>query len=82
MCVAVPLKVVELIEGAFGDVAVVEAGGVRRTVALDIVDRRPQPGEYVLVHAGFAIHTLSSDAGRETLALFAEMAREIPASSK
>ncbi len=76
MCVAVPLKVLEVGAGPVGEVAVVDAGGVRREVPLDIVDRMPKPGEYVLVHAGFAIHTLTQEAGEETLALFSAVAGE------
>ena len=50
MCLAVPLKIIE-INGPDG---VGEACGVRRAIRLDFI-RDPKPGEYVMVHAGFAI---------------------------
>ncbi|NPA94742.1 MAG: HypC/HybG/HupF family hydrogenase formation chaperone [Thermodesulfobacteria bacterium] len=78
MCLAVPMKVLE-IEGDQDDflsppVAVVEAQGTRATVRLDIVDRFPTPGDYVIVHAGFAIHTLTEEEAMKSLGLLADMA--------
>lgn len=70
MCVAVPGVIVEL----GGDrSAVVDFMGVRRRVALDLVEDA-RPGEYVLVHAGFAIRKLDEDEARETVRLFRELA--------
>jgi hydrogenase expression/formation protein HypC len=70
MCVAVPGVVVELGEDRG---AVVDFMGVRRRVALDLVEDA-RPGEYVLVHAGFAIRKLDEDEARETVRLFKELA--------
>ncbi|NVM57328.1 MAG: HypC/HybG/HupF family hydrogenase formation chaperone [Desulfobacterales bacterium] len=69
MCVAVPMKVIE-IDG--GDVRV-ELGGVTRHARLDIVDERPKVGEYVIVHAGFALHRVDPEEARITLELWKEM---------
>ncbi len=80
MCLAVPMEVIETrgSEDDFLDppVAVVEAQGTRATVRLDIVDRMPGPGDYVIVHAGFAIHTLSKKEAEKSLELFDEMAEK------
>ena len=51
MCLGVPGVVVEIA----GAQAVVDFRGVRRKVALDIVDEPVVPGNHVLVHVGFAI---------------------------
>ncbi len=82
MCLAVPMKVIEL-EGEQDDffnppVATVEAEGMMRKIRLDIVDRFPRVGDYVIVHAGFAIHTLSPGEANESLRLFDEMGKYIP----
>lgn len=50
MCLAIPAKIIE----CRGEWARVEVGGVEREVNVAFVDD-PQPGDYVLLHAGFAI---------------------------
>lgn len=62
MCYAVPGKVVE----KNGDLGVVDFGnGVRREVILAMVDA--SVGDYVLVHAGYAIKVLDEESAREIL---------------
>jgi hydrogenase expression/formation protein HypC len=56
-----------------GDAAVVELGGVRREISLMLLDD-VSVGEWVIVHAGFAIERLSEEAALQTLALFREIA--------
>ena len=53
MCLAVPLKIVEI----DGLNAVGEVEGLRRRMRLDFI-KEPKLGEYVIVHAGFAIERL------------------------
>lgn len=72
MCLGVPGKVVELT----GEVAVVDFWGVRRKVALDVVDEPVAVGDHVLVHVGFAIRRIAPEDLEETLAFFAAMAAE------
>ncbi len=66
-------------QGNFLDppVALVEARSTRVRVRLDIVDRMPKPGDFVIVHPGFAIHTLTRDEARKSLELFEDMARDV-----
>jgi len=68
MCLAVPMKVVEV----SGTRAVVELGGVRKPVSLDLLEG-VEAGEYVIVHAGFAIEKLKPDEAQKTLDLFREL---------
>ncbi|MBC8208177.1 MAG: HypC/HybG/HupF family hydrogenase formation chaperone [Desulfobulbaceae bacterium] len=70
MCLAVPMQVREINDWS----AVVELEGIQREVRLDIVDRRPVVGDYVIVHAGFAIHTLDAEEAKTNLRLMQEMA--------
>jgi len=60
MCLAIPAKIVEL----NGQDAVVEVHGVRRRCNVAFVDQ-PRLGDYVLVHAGFAIRKWSEADLRE-----------------
>jgi hydrogenase expression/formation protein HypC len=69
MCLGVPAKVVE----RTGDTGFVELGGVRREISLMLLDD-VSVGEWVIVHAGFAIERLSEEEARQTLALFREIA--------
>lgn len=58
-------------------IAVVDENGLNREVRLDIVDRWPKEGDYVIVHAGFAIHTLDPDEAETNLKLLKEMADHV-----
>jgi hydrogenase expression/formation protein HypC len=69
MCLAIPVKVVELREG---DQAMVDVGGVRKEISLALVDGIVV-GDYVILHVGFAIQKLDPEEAEKTLALFAEL---------
>ena len=82
MCLAVPMKV-EKVEGDPDDftqnqIATVTMEGVSKQVRLDVVDRWPQLGDYVIVHAGFAIHTLVEEEAKRNIALIKELASHMP----
>ena len=68
MCLAVPLKIIE-IDGMNG---VGEVEGIRRSMRLDFI-REPKLGEYVIVHAGFAIERLNESQALEDIAAWAEV---------
>jgi hydrogenase expression/formation protein HypC len=71
MCLAVPAEVLELREN---DMALTELGGVRKDVSLMLVDD-VEAGDYVLVHAGFAIEKIDKVEAEKTLELFEEIAK-------
>jgi hydrogenase expression/formation protein HypC len=58
------------VKSIVGDEAEVEVGGVKNKVRLDIIDERPEVGDFVIVHAGFAIRRLDREEALETLKLF------------
>lgn len=70
MCLALPALVTELLPD---DLAKVELGGVTKEVSLALV-ADVQPGDYVIVHVGYALQRLDAAEAEKTLALFAEMA--------
>lgn len=70
MCLAIPAKVLAVSDDGNG---MIEIGGVRKEVSLLLVDN-VQPGDYVIIHVGFAIARLDEEEARKTLALFAEVA--------
>lgn len=67
MCLAVPLK----IQSIDGKRAVGEAGGLSQTVRVDFLPELI-PGDYVMVHAGFAIRKLTEEQAKENLAAIRE----------
>jgi hydrogenase expression/formation protein HypC len=70
MCLGIPGKIVEM----NGNRGIVEFGTVRRAIDLRLVDSLAV-GDYVLVHAGFAINKIDEEEARKTLDLIAEMER-------
>ena len=74
MCLAIPVRVLRRLDA---DQAIINAGGVEKRVSLALVPEAVAD-DYVLVHAGYAISRLDPDEALRTLALFAEMQREMP----
>lgn len=68
MCLAIPLKIVEI----DGMDAVGEVEGLRRRMRLDFI-REPKLGEYVIVHAGFAIERLPEKQALADIEAWAEV---------
>ncbi|MFW2366462.1 MAG: HypC/HybG/HupF family hydrogenase formation chaperone [Desulforhopalus sp.] len=59
-------------------VATVDADGISKEVRLDIVDHWPSIGDYVIIHAGFAIHSLVEREALKNIALLRELAENTP----
>ena len=69
MCLAMPMKVVEIHRSESGvetEEGVGELGGVRRKVSFKLLDK-VELGDYVLVHAGFAIAVVDEAEARQTI---------------
>jgi hydrogenase expression/formation protein HypC len=65
MCLAIPIRVEELLGD---DMARVTLGGVSKIVSVALLDD-VRPGDYVLIHVGFALTRLDPDEAEQTLAL-------------
>jgi hydrogenase expression/formation protein HypC len=70
MCLAVPSKIVALQD----QMATIDMAGVRQEISLILLPEPVVLGDYVLVHAGFAVHRIDEAAAAETLNLLREMA--------
>ena len=70
MCLATPMRIEKLMEGGR---AIVSQGNVKVEVSVALL-QNPKEGEHVIVHAGFAIETLSLVEAEERLALFRRLA--------
>jgi hydrogenase expression/formation protein HypC len=82
MCLAIPMRVIR-VEGDPNDfttnqIATVDADGISRQIRLDVVDHWPAVGDYVIIHAGFAIHSLVEEEALKNIALLRELAENTP----
>ncbi len=68
MCLAIPLQLLEI----NGNTAVGEAMGMRREIRVDFIEN-PQVGDYVIVHAGFAIERLPEQQALDDLEAWEEV---------
>ena len=76
MCLGIPAQ---LVAGETGhpDLVMAEVGGVPRTVNVGLLDERPGPGDWILVHMGFALNVMTAEEAADALdALGAERAAE------
>ena len=71
MCLAVPMEIVEI----NGDVAVTQADGTSTKANISLIENL-QVGDYVIVHAGFAIEKLDQQEAEARLDLFKELAEK------
>ena len=70
MCLAVPMKLIAI---ESPDIGLAELEGVRYEVNLSLIES-PAIGDYVIVHAGFAIEKLDEEEARQRIELFKTMA--------
>jgi hydrogenase expression/formation protein HypC len=70
MCLGIPMKILEI----DGNVAVAEAGGVQKSIRLDLLGDAAV-GDYVLIHTGYAIERLDPEEALETLELIKQVYR-------
>jgi hydrogenase expression/formation protein HypC len=69
MCLAIPSKIVKI----ENNVATIDVDGVQREASLLLVEN-PEVGDYVVVHAGFAINKINEEDALESLKLLKEAA--------
>jgi hydrogenase expression/formation protein HypC len=74
MCLAIPGQIVEVID-ELNRLAKVEVAGVRRNVNVGLLDD-VGPGDWVLIHVGFAISQIDEDEARATRELLEQMGAE------
>jgi hydrogenase expression/formation protein HypC len=77
MCLAIPSRIVR-IDGGMGTI---DVDGVRREVSLLLLEDA-RVGDWVIVHAGFAIQTIDEAAARESLDILRETAAFVEARKK
>jgi len=73
MCLAIPGKIVEIVD-ADNSVAKVDVGGVRRNINIGMLGKdEARVGDYVLIHVGFAMSKVDEKEAEETLRILKEI---------
>jgi len=67
MCLGIPGQIIEILPG-HGDLAVVDVSGVKRNVNIGIIEETLKPGDWVLIHVGFAMARMDEEEARSSLA--------------
>jgi hydrogenase expression/formation protein HypC len=75
MCLGIPARIVEMHETQGLPMGIVDFGGVRREVCLAYVADQVKPGDYAVIHVGFAISKVDEEEARRTYEVLREMSQ-------
>jgi hydrogenase maturation protein HypF len=67
MCLGIPGRVVEVLDGFAGQLALVDVEGAQRRVNVGMLDEPPDPGSWVLIHLGFAVEVIDAAQARQAM---------------
>jgi hydrogenase expression/formation protein HypC len=67
MCLGIPARITDGDTG-HPDLATVDMGGVTRVVNIGLLDEPPQPGDWILMHMGFALSTMTAEEAADAMA--------------
>ena len=73
MCIAWPMRLIDILPDQYG---IADLDGVSRRISLRLLDA-PEIGDYVLVHAGYAIEKVSPEEAENTLEVFRQLQEEM-----
>jgi hydrogenase expression/formation protein HypC len=71
MCLGIPGKIVEV--NFIENWAIVESFGVQKRISITLVDEEIEPGDYLMVHSGYAIGKIDLNEAETTLKLWEEI---------
>jgi hydrogenase expression/formation protein HypC len=72
MCLGIPGKIESVYEDHGTKMAKIDFGGVQREACIEVIPEA-KPGDWTIVHAGFALNLLSEEEARETLEILEQM---------
>lgn len=73
MCLAIPGEIVELLPGNNDQLALVDVVGVKRKINIGLLEATPEPGNWVLIHVGFAMSVVDEKEAAEALSMLEMM---------
>ena len=65
MCLGIPGRVVELVDGFGGQVALVDVDGAARRINIGMLDATPAPDDWVIIHMGMALEIVDAQAAAD-----------------
>jgi hydrogenase assembly chaperone HypC/HupF len=75
MCLGIPGRVIEMVDGYHDQVALVDVVGAQRMVNVGMLDRTVLPGEWIMLHLGFAVDIVEQAEAERALAGLEMMGR-------
>ncbi|SDX91381.1 hydrogenase expression/formation protein HypC [Modestobacter sp. DSM 44400] len=75
MCLGIPGRVVGMVDGYGDQIALVDIEGVARRINIGLLDDAPRPGQWVLVHMGFAVELTDADGAERAMSGLEMMGR-------
>ncbi len=75
MCLGIPGRVVEMVDGYGDQLALVDVVGAHKRVNIGMLDSAPAPGQWVLIHMGFAVETVDEAGAEKAMAGLEMMGR-------
>lgn len=73
MCLAIPTQIIELLDN---QMAIASLSGVKKEISLALLTDEVKIGDYVIVHAGYALNRLDEEDAKKTLEYFTELLNE------
>ena len=75
MCLGIPGRVVQVLDGFDGQLALVDVEGAQRRVNIGMLDAPPETGEWILIHMGFAMEIIDEAGAQQALSGLEMMGR-------
>lgn len=75
MCLGIPGRIVEIVDGYEDQLALVDVRGVQRRINIGMLDEKPSADEWILIHMGFAMERVSAEQAAEALSGLEMMGR-------
>ncbi|MDP9240333.1 MAG: HypC/HybG/HupF family hydrogenase formation chaperone [Actinomycetota bacterium] len=73
MCLAIPGEIVQMVAGSNDQLALVDVVGVKRKINIGLLDDGVVPGDWVLIHVGFAMSKVDEKEAAEALSMLEMM---------
>ncbi|PZR92836.1 MAG: HypC/HybG/HupF family hydrogenase formation chaperone [Candidatus Nephthysia bennettiae] len=73
MCLAIPGEIVAMVEGSNDQLALVDVVGVKRRINIGLLENGVNPGDWVLIHVGFAMSIVDQKEAAEALSMLEMM---------
>jgi hydrogenase assembly chaperone HypC/HupF len=67
MCLGIPGQVIEMLDGYFDQLALVDVAGARRRINVGMLEEKVRPGDWIMIHLGFAVAVVDKEEAERAL---------------